>query len=106
MDPAAGMPAHGCHALSDRHRIGLINWSGSRGGSASSLGTTPGPVRLGLGIGPDVADLSADGTPAIPMPAVLIMDADGVIWCIDVHPDYTTRTDVAQILGALDELDG
>jgi alkyl hydroperoxide reductase subunit AhpC len=40
------------------------------------------------------------------MPTVVIVDADGVIRWIHVHPDYTTRTEVAQILAALDKLEG
>jgi len=32
---------------------------------------------------------------------VLILDRDGVIRWIDVHPNYTTRTESADILAAL-----
>jgi alkyl hydroperoxide reductase subunit AhpC len=35
------------------------------------------------------------------MPTVVIVDATGVIRWIDVHPNYTTRTEVSDILAAL-----
>jgi hypothetical protein len=35
---------------------------------------------------------------------VAIIDAGHVLRWIDVHPDYSTRTEPAQILGALDQL--
>jgi peroxiredoxin len=48
--------------------------------------------------GVDVAAGNADGTGAIPMPTVVILDAGGTIRWIDVHPDYGTRTEAADIL--------
>ena len=38
------------------------------------------------------------------MPTVVIADAGHVVRWIDVHPDYSTRTEPAQILSALDQL--
>ena len=38
------------------------------------------------------------------MPTVLVVDADGVITWSDVHPDYTTRTEVPDILAAVADL--
>jgi hypothetical protein len=35
------------------------------------------------------------------MPTVIIADSDGVIRWIDVHRDYTTRTEPGQILEAI-----
>jgi peroxiredoxin len=52
-------------------------------------------------IGLDVADTNADGTYGLPMPTVVIVDTNGVIRWIDVHPNYTTRTEAADILAAL-----
>jgi peroxiredoxin len=49
-------------------------------------------------LGLDLTQRNADGTTRIPMPAVAIVDAAGVIRWIDVHPDYTTRTDPAEVL--------
>jgi peroxiredoxin len=52
-------------------------------------------------IGTDLTDINADGTYGLPMPTVAIVDPAGVIRWIDVHPNYTTRTEVADILTAL-----
>jgi peroxiredoxin len=51
-------------------------------------------AQLGL----DVAATNADGTGAIPMPTVVVLDAAGTIRWLDVHPDYTTRTEPTEIL--------
>lgn len=55
-------------------------------------------AQLGL----DLTAANADGTPTLPMPTVVIADADHTIRWIDVHPDYTNRTEVADIINALD----
>jgi hypothetical protein len=41
----------------------------------------------------------------VPMPTVAIVDSAGVIRWIDVHPNYTTRTEVADVVDALSVLD-
>jgi hypothetical protein len=38
------------------------------------------------------------------MPTTVVLDADGVIRWIDVHPNYTTRSEVPDILAALDRI--
>jgi hypothetical protein len=38
------------------------------------------------------------------MPTVLIVDSSGIIRWIDVHPNYTARTEVADIVDALSAL--
>jgi peroxiredoxin len=55
-------------------------------------------------MGVDLPEVNADGTHGIPMPTVVIVDPTGVIRWIDVHPNYTTRTEVSDILAALDTL--
>ena len=54
--------------------------------------------QLGLVVG----TLNADGTDTLPMPTVVIADAQHTIRWIDVHPDYTTRSEVPDILTAVD----
>ena len=54
--------------------------------------------RLGL----DLNTVNADGTAGLPMPTVALVGAAGVLRWIDVHPDYTTRTEPAAILAAVD----
>jgi len=58
-----------------------------------------------LQLGLDLTTVNADGTVTLPMPTVVIADAGHVVRWIDVHPDYSTRTEPAQILGALDRMD-
>ncbi|MBG6184165.1 peroxiredoxin [Arthrobacter sp. CAN_A214] len=55
-------------------------------------------------LGFDVADSNADSTAAIPFPTVLIVDASGVVRFVDIHVDYTTRTEVTDIEEALSSL--
>ena len=52
----------------------------------------------------DVAQVNADGTTGLPMPTVIIADAEGSIRWIDVHRDYTTRTEPGQVLQAVTEM--
>ena len=73
---------------------------------ATALGilTEPSPdsvaaqVKLGL----DLTEVNADGGKALPMPTVVVIDAAGIIRWIDVHPNYTTRSEVPDILAAVD----
>jgi peroxiredoxin len=55
-----------------------------------------------LELGLDLTAVNADGTTELPMPATVILDAEHVLQWIDVHPDYSTRTEPAQVLEALD----
>lgn len=54
--------------------------------------------------GLDVAATNADGTDAIPMPTVVLVDAAGAIRWIDVRPDFGTRTEPTEILTRAAEL--
>ena len=60
--------------------------------------------RIQHAMGIDVTASNADGTDNLPIPTTLIVDHTGTIRWIDVHPDYTTRTEVADILSAADSL--
>jgi peroxiredoxin len=55
-----------------------------------------------LELGLDLTAVNADGTTGLPMPTTIIVDPDHVARWIDVHPDYTTRSEPDQILAALD----
>jgi peroxiredoxin len=70
--------------------------------TAPSDGTRAAQVQLGL----DLTQVNADGTTGLPMPTVVIADADGVIRWIDVHLDYTTRAEPGQVLQAVTETIG
>jgi hypothetical protein len=39
------------------------------------------------------------------MPATVILDAGRTVQWIDVHPDYSTRTEPRQVIGVLDRLE-
>lgn len=54
-------------------------------------------------LGLDLTQANADGTTTLPMPTVVVVGADNVIRWIDVHPNYTTRSEVSDILAALDQ---
>ena len=68
--------------------------------------TRPGEEALAaqLKLGLDLEAVNVDGTAAIPMPATLIVDRDRIVQWVDVHPDYSTRSEPEQILAALDAL--
>ena len=59
-------------------------------------------VQRELGI--DVAGSNQDGTHTVPIPTVAIIDAEGAVRWIDIHPDYATRTEVSAILEGLETL--
>jgi peroxiredoxin len=75
---------------------------------ASALGILTGPsadVRAAqTSLGLDITAVNADGTTGLPMPTVVLLDAEGTISWIDVHPDYTTRTEPDEVLAAADSL--
>jgi peroxiredoxin len=63
---------------------------------------TDGAKASHAAMGIDVAGTNADGTAVIPMPTTVIIDANGTIRWIDVHPDYATRSEPAETLAAYD----
>jgi peroxiredoxin len=56
--------------------------------------------KLGL----DLTTVNAEGAVRLPRPTVLIVDQDRTVRFIDVQPDYTARTEVADIVAALADL--
>jgi peroxiredoxin len=55
-------------------------------------------------LGLELSEANADGTHGVPMPTVAIVDSARIIRWIDVHPNYPTRTEVVDIVGALSTL--
>ncbi len=55
-------------------------------------------------LGLDLSERNVDGQTTLPMPTVVVVDDTGVIRWIDVHPNYTTRSEVADILAAVDTM--
>jgi len=52
-------------------------------------------------LGLDLAAVNAEGSVDLPRPTVLIVDQDKTARFVDIQPDYTARTEVADILAAL-----
>jgi peroxiredoxin len=75
---------------------------------ASALGILTEPAAEALAaqqkLGLDLAEHNADGGLTLPMPTTVVVDAGGVIRWIDVHPNYTTRSEVSDILAAVDSV--
>lgn len=53
-------------------------------------------------LGLDLTAVNAEGSAELPMPTTLVLDAQGVVRWVDVHADYTTRSEVSDILAAVD----
>ncbi len=54
--------------------------------------------KLGL----QLETINADGTSDLPLPTVVLLDADHRVAWIDIQADYTARTEVDDILNAVD----
>jgi peroxiredoxin len=54
--------------------------------------------KLGL----QLEEVNADGTETLPLATVVLVSPENRIAWIDVHPDYTTRSEVSDILAAVD----
>jgi peroxiredoxin len=55
-------------------------------------------------LGQDITLGNTDGSADLPLPTVVIIDAQRMVRFVDVQPDYTSRTEVVTILSALGEL--
>jgi peroxiredoxin len=55
-------------------------------------------------LGLDLAQVNAEGATRLPRPTVLVVARDRVVRFVDVQPDYTARTEVADIVAALSDL--
>jgi peroxiredoxin len=55
-------------------------------------------------LGLDLSKVNAEGAVRLPRPTVLIVDQDRTVRFVDVQPDYTARTEVSDIVGALGNL--
>jgi peroxiredoxin len=98
----------GSLTMQQKHGLGFAVLSDPGSTLAGHLGILTAPsiearaaqLRFGL----DLTDVNADGTVALPMPTTVVLDDDQVLRWIDVHPDYSTRSEVDDILAALGRL--
>jgi peroxiredoxin len=94
----------GSISTQERNQISYIVASDPGSKIATELGILTAPTddataaqaKLGL----DLKNVNADGTTTLPMPTVVVVDSDGTIRWIDVHPNYSTRTEPRDILTA------
>jgi peroxiredoxin len=98
--PEGSLSARQTHALT----YTVVSDPGNQLARHLGILTAPSPEaqraqrRLGL----DLTEINADGTAMLPMPTVIIVDADGIIRWLQVQPDYTARTEPVTILEAVD----
>ncbi|HWD24357.1 MAG TPA: peroxiredoxin-like family protein [Acidimicrobiales bacterium] len=90
-------------AEKDELTFAVLSDPGNHLAGALGILTAPSPDALAaqLAHGMDLTAVNADGTTALPMPTTVIVAGDGTVQWIDVHPDYTTRSEPAEILAAL-----
>jgi peroxiredoxin len=97
----------GSLSMQQKHDLTFTVLSDPGSTLARHLGILTGPSAdaraAQLQLGMDLTAINADGTTTLPMPTTLSMDAAHVINWIDVHPDYTTRSEPAEILAAVEQ---
>jgi peroxiredoxin len=95
-------------STAEKHDLQFAVLSDSGARVARTLGIAFEPAEDVLdaqrALGLDIRDGNADGSPELPMPTVLVVDADRSVRFVDVHADYTSRTEVSAILAALANL--
>jgi len=92
----------------EKHDLQFAVLSDAGAGVARQLGIAFEPAEDVLeaqrALGLDIRDGNTDGSPELPMPTVLIVDPNRTVQFADVHADYTSRTEVSEILAALERL--
>lgn len=101
-------PQHpdGSLTMRDKHALAFAVLSDPGNAVARALGVLRAPSaaarRAQLELGLDLEAVNADGTTAIPMPTTVVLGADRKVRWIDVHPDYTRRSEPEEILAAVE----
>jgi peroxiredoxin len=98
----------GSLTMQQKHSLAFTVVSDPGNAIAGRLGILTGPSQEAraaqLQLGLDLTSVNADSTATVPMPATVILDASHAVRWIDVHPDYSTRTEPRQVIDALDHL--
>lgn len=96
----------GSLTMQEKHALAFTVLSDPGNAVARSLGVLTAPPAAVLEAqrraGLELAEVNADGGTGLPMPTTVVVDADRAIRWIDVHPDYTSRSEPADIIAALD----
>jgi peroxiredoxin len=99
---------NGSLSIREKHdlQFAVLSDPGNELARAAGILTAPSEEAraMQLELGLDLAEINADGTTRVPMPTTVILDPDGTVKWVDVHPDYSTRTEPDVILAALDAL--
>jgi peroxiredoxin len=94
--------ADGSMTMKEKHDLDFPVLSDPGNQIAAALGILTRPSDAAraaqLERGLDLELVNADGTTTLPMPTAALIDSGGRLVWIDVHPDYTTRTEPALIL--------
>ena len=102
--------ADGSMTMREKHELEFPVLSDPGNQIAGALGILTRPSdearAMQLEHGLDVSQLNADGTTTVPMPTVAIIDNAGTLAWIDIHADYSTRTEPDLILEAVSQLLG
>jgi peroxiredoxin len=98
----------GSLTMQQKHELAFAVLSDPGNAMAKALGiiTSPSPeVRAAQRqLGLDLKAVNADGTASLPWPTTAILDGDRTLRWVDVHPDYSTRSEAVDIIAALDAL--
>jgi peroxiredoxin len=91
-------------ARSNELTFSVASDPGNQVAAAVGIMSVPSPdsVAAQIKLGLDLAEVNADGERTLPMPTVVVVDQAGIARWIDVHPNYTNRSEVAAILAAVD----
>jgi peroxiredoxin len=100
----------GSLSMQEKHDLTFPVLSDPLNTLARALGIVSSPApkteAAQLKLGLDISTFNVDDEADLPMPTVLIVDEEGTIRWIDVHPNYTTRSEPDDILDAYDSTIG
>lgn len=98
----------GSLTMAEKHHLAYPVLSDPGNTVATQLGILTAPSADALAsqhqLGLELTTVNVDKTTTLPMPTTVIIDAEHLLRWIDVHPDYSTRSETREILDALDQL--
>jgi peroxiredoxin len=95
----------GSLSMKEKHALEFNVLSDPRNQMARALGVLTRPsrevVEAQLQYGIDLTQVNADSTTELPMPTVAVVDQAGALVWLDIHVDYTSRSEPAAIIEAV-----